>query len=154
MLLRQLMTPSPATIGPDVPLVELLATYRDMDSQLLYVVDPAGKLLGVISSFDILRVMLPFYLDSNLAKALPDDEAILRHAFAACRAMPASAFMTKKFIALIPDDSFLAAEALFTERGINVLPVVDDAGRLVGELSRRTALKYLAARCLLDPKAE
>jgi len=154
MLIRHLMTPRPATIGPDVLFSELLAAYRDMESQLLYVVDAEDKLLGVISSYDILRVMLPFYLDSNLAKALPDDAAIIRHAFAACRALPASAFMTKKFIALRPDDPFLAAEALFAERGVNILPVLDDDGRLVGELARRTALKHLAARCLLDHNAE
>jgi CBS-domain-containing membrane protein len=148
------MTPRPATIGPDVLFSELLAAYRDMESQLLYVVDAEDKILGVISSYDILRVMLPFYLDSNLAKALPDGDAIIRHAFAACRDLPASAIMTKEFIALSPDDSFLAAEALFAERGVNILPVLDDAGRLVGELARRTALKHLAARCLLDHNAE
>ena len=152
MLLRQLMTPRPAAIGPDVPFCELLAAYRDMDSQLLYVVDPEDRLLGVISSYDVLRVMLPFYLDSNLAKALPDDESVIRHGFAACRHLPASAVMTRTFVALSPDDPFLAAEALFAERGVNVLPVVDAAGHLVGELARRTALKHLAARCDLDRK--
>lgn len=154
MLLRDLMTNHPAAIGPDMPFEELLAIYRDMDSMLLYVVDPAGRLLGVISSYDILRVMLPFYLDSNLTKALPDDEAVVRHAFRACRGMPASAFMTRTITALRPEDSFLTAEALFAERGMNILPVVDGEGRLVGELARRVALKHLAAMCLPATTAE
>jgi CBS-domain-containing membrane protein len=154
MLLRHLMTPRPAAIGPDVPFDRLLDTYRDMESQLLYVVDPEGRLLGVISSYDVLRVMLPFYLDSNLAKALPDDETLIRHACVACRHLTASDIMVKDFAALAPDDPFLTAEALFAERGVNVLPVLDAAGRLVGELSRRTALKHLAARCHPDPQPE
>jgi CBS-domain-containing membrane protein len=154
MLLRDLMSTRPAAIGPDLPFEELLATYRDMDSLLLYVVDAEHILLGVISSYDILRVMLPFYLDSNLVKALPDDEAVVRHAFSACRTLPASALMTKDFVALNPGDSFLSAEALFAERSLNILPVVDAKGRLVGEIARRSALKHLAARLLPDTKAE
>ena len=148
MLLRDLMTTNPAAIGPNTLFADLLAIYRDMDSMLLYVVDDEARLVGVISSYDILRVMLPFYLDSNLAKALPDDEAVIRHAFHACRGMPASAVMSRDLITLRPDDSFLTAEALFAERGMNILPVLDAEGRLVGELARRTALKHLAGLCL------
>lgn len=154
MLLRDLMTERPATIGPDILFSELLATYRDMDSLLLYVIDPERRLLGVISSYDVLRLMLPFYLDSNLARALPDDEAVIRHAFRACRNIPASAVMTKDFVSLRGDDTFLAAEALFAERGINILPVLDANGRLIGELARRTALKHLATLCRHEPNAE
>lgn len=154
MLLRDLMTTDPAAIGPDLPFEELLAIYRDMDSMLLYVVDADWHLLGVISSYDILRVMLPFYLDSNLTKALPDDTAVIRHAFRACRGMPASAFMSKDLTTLRPEDSFLTAEALFAERGLNILPVVDERGCLVGELARRVALKHLAALCLTAATTE
>lgn len=154
MLLRDLMTTEPAAIGPQTSFEVLLAIYRDMDSMLLYVVDEDTRLLGVISSYDILRVMLPFYLDSNLTKALADDEAVVRHAFRACRGVPASAIMTREFAAVGPDDSFLTAEAIFAERGVNILPVLDAEGRLLGELARRVALKHLAGLCLPADTAE
>ena len=150
MRIRHMMQESLAVVGPDVTFTEMLLAYRDTDSRLVYVVDDAGKLLGVVSSYDILRAMLPFYLDSNLVKALPDDEAVIRQAFASCKGQSVTEIMTTDFVAVKPDDLFLQAEALIAERGVNVLPVLDDQGKLVGEVSRRAILKYLAARCGLD----
>lgn len=150
MRIRNMMHDSLAVVGPDVTFSELLLAYRDTDSRLVYVVDAAGKLLGVVSSYDILRAMLPFYLDSNLVKALPDDEAVIRQAFASCKGQSVTEIMTTDFVAVKPDDLFLEAEALIAERGVNVLPVLNDQGKLVGEVSRRAILKYLAVHCGLD----
>lgn len=150
MRIRHMMQESLAVVGPDVTFTTLLTAYRDTDSRLVYVVDAAGALLGLVSSYDILRAMLPFYLDSNLVKALPDDASVVRQAFAACRDRPVAEIMTTDIAAVSPDDLFLEAEALIAERGVNVLPVVDENGKLVGEVSRRTILKYLAGRCGLE----
>jgi CBS domain-containing protein len=144
------MQESLAVVGPDVTFTEMLLAYRDTDSRLVYVVDDAGKLLGVVSSYDILRAMFPFYLDSNLVKALPDDESVIRQAFSGCKGQPVAEIMTTDFVSVGPDDLFLEAEALIAERGVNVLPVLDAEGKLVGEVSRRAILKYLAARCGLE----
>jgi CBS domain-containing protein len=153
MRIRNMMNNSLAVISPDVDFAALLAAYREMESRLVYVVEPDAKLVGVISSYDILRAMFPFYLDSNLVKALPDDESVLRQAFASCKDQPAADIMTVDFVSVHPDALFLEAEALIAERGVNVLPVVDDAGKLVGEITRRAILKYLAERCGLDNEA-
>lgn len=153
MRIRNMMNNSLAVISPDVDFAALLAAYREMESRLVYVVEPDARLIGVISSYDILRAMFPFYLDSNLVKALPDDESVLRQAFAACKGQPAADIMTVNFVSVHPDALFLEAEALIAERGVNVLPVVDDAGKLVGEITRRAILKYLAERCGLDNEA-
>lgn len=150
MRIRHMMQESLAVVGPDVTFTEMLLAYRDTDSRLVYVIDGAGKLLGVVSSYDILRAMFPFYLDSNLVKALPDDDTIIRQAFSGCQGMPVADIMTTDFVAVHPDDLFLQAEALIAERGVNVLPVLDAEGKLVGEVSRRAILKYLAARCGLE----
>jgi len=153
MHIRHMMRDRLAVVGPDVPFATMFRAYRDMDSRLVYVTDPDRKLLGVVSSYDILRVMLPFYLDSNLVKALPDDSSVIRQAFAACKDTPVSDIMPRNVASVGPDDTFLEAEALIAERGINVLPVVDDEGRLVGEVTRRAILKYLADRCGLESEA-
>lgn len=153
MRIRHMMHANPATVGPDVTFAALLRAYRKMDSRLVYVTDSDRRLLGVVSSYDLLRTMLPFYLDSNLARALPDDASVIRQAFAACKDRPVAEIMTRDFVAVGPDDSFLEAEALIAERGVTVLPVVDAGGRLLGEVSRRAILKYLAGRCGLESEA-
>lgn len=150
MRIRHMMQKSLAIVRPDVTFTEMLLAYREMDSRLVYVVDESDTLLGVISSYDILRAMFPFYLDSNLVKALPDDESVFRQAFDGCKGRPLTEIMTTDFASVKPDDLFLQAEALIAERGVNVLPVIDDNGRLVGEVTRRAILKYITARCGLD----
>ena len=124
-----------------------------MDSRLVYVVDATRHLLGVISSYDLLRTMLPFYLDSNLAKALPDDDAVILQAFEACQNRTAGEIMTREFVAVHPDDTFLEAEALIAEHGISVLPVLEADGQLVGAVSRRAILNALAAQCGFNSEA-
>jgi CBS domain-containing protein len=154
MRIRHMMHDNPAVVGPEVSFATLLLAYRDMDSRLVYVTAPDRRLMGVVSSYDLLRVMLPFYLDSNLAKALSDDdETLVRQSCLACQALSAADIMTRTFVSIGPDDTFLEAEALIAERGVNVLPVLDADGRLVGEMTRRRILKYLAGHCGLDNEA-
>ena len=153
MRIRHMMHDHLAIVSPDVSFADLLHAYHAKASRLVYVVDANQKLLGVVSSYDMLRSLLPFYLDSNLVKALPDDDALIRQAFSACKGVPVAEIMTRDFVALSPDDSFLEAEALIAERGVNVLPVLDEKGRLLGEVTRRTILNYLADRCGLPQEA-
>lgn len=153
MQIRHMMHKNLAVVGPDVSFADMLQAYRAMASRLVYVIEPDRKLLGVISSYDILRAMLPFYLDSNLVKALPDDDSVIRQAFASCKDRPVVEIMTQKFVAVGPDDTFLEAEAIITEQGVNALPVIDADGKLIGEVTRRAILKYLAGRCGLDSEA-
>ena len=153
MRIRYMMHARPAVVGPDVSFAALLRTYRDMDSRLVYVTDKGRKLLGVISSYDIMRALLPFYLDSNLARALPDDESIIRESCLACRDLAVTDIMTRDFVSIGPDATFLEAEALIAERKVNVLPVLDAEGRLLGEVTRPIILKYLAGRCGLENEA-
>ncbi|GFK96137.1 hypothetical protein NNJEOMEG_04017 [Fundidesulfovibrio magnetotacticus] len=127
-------------IAPEESFEQVLRAMRDMPSRLLHVVDSHGKLLGVISSYDVLKAMLPFYVDANLAKALGDEEAFIRRALEENRALTARELMTSGCAALAEDSHFLEAEALFKEREINALPVLDDQGRSVGEVTRKAVL--------------
>ena len=147
MRIREMMRDTLATVGPDAPFAALTAAHRRRDSRLVYVVDKKGRLLGVVSCYDLLRAALPFYVDSNLARALPDDAAVVCEGFAACQNKTAADVMNPKVVSVSQDDTFFTAEALFAEGKFHVLPVVDADGRVVGELTRRRILDYLAGRC-------
>jgi len=147
MRIREMMRDTLATVGPDAPFAALVAAHRRRDSRLVYVVDADNRLLGVVSCYDILRAALPFYVDSGLARALPEDATVVCDGFASCQGKTAADIMVKKVASIGPDDTFFAAEALFTEGHYNVLPVVDADGRVVGEITRRRILEHLAAHC-------
>ena len=147
MRIREMMRDTLATVGPNAPFASLVAAHRRRDSRLVYVVDAANKLLGVVSCYDLLRAALPFFVDSNLARALPEDAAVVCDGFEVCKAKTAADIMNPKVVSVGPEDTFFAAEALFAEGRYNVLPVVDADGRLLGEITRRRILDRLAAHC-------
>ena len=148
MRLRELMRTTLSRANPDTPFAVLVEAHRRRDSRLVYVVDETDRLLGVVSCYDLLRAALPFYVDSNLARALPEDATVVRDGFAAaCRDKTAGDVMTTQVVSVSPDDTVFAAEAYFAEGRHNVLPVVDATGRVVGEVTRRTILVVLAGSC-------
>lgn len=59
LLVRDVMTDPGASIGPDAPLPDALATLLDGEVRLLPVVAGDGALLGVISLGHVLRVLDP-----------------------------------------------------------------------------------------------
>ncbi len=147
MNIGKMMNTSPLTVGPEADFTTMLCKLSCLPGRLLYVVDGQGRLLGLVSSRDLLALMVPPYLDSNLARAVADDEAIVRRAFAAHKDETAADIMVTEIVALTPDDQFMTADAVIREKGLNALPVVDKAGRLLGEITRRDALRYLTLSC-------
>ena len=147
MITRELMHTDLTTVSPDTPLPDLLCNFDNGNSRLLYVVDTSGRLTGVITSFDLIKAMLPSYLDSNLAGAVAEDQVITAHEFAKLKAMTARDIQITEFAALKPEHSMLKAQAIIREKGVNALPVVDAAGRPVGEITRKEVLKFISHLC-------
>lgn len=127
----------------DAPFESLLRKQACLMPQIIHVVDDAMHLLGVITSLDLLRPMLPAYLDSRLAGALADDLDMVRSRIIKNRDKQARDLMTADVFFVSPDATFLEADALIVEKRINAIPVVDDRGVLVGEICRRDILRYL-----------
>ena len=143
MMLREL-----TTVAAQCEFSDLLLKQACLPSRQIYVTDPAAKLLGIITSYDLLKLMAPFYLDSNLARALPDDSEVVAQAFTRNQSKTAAEIMQRKFHALAPSDNFALAEAVMREKGVFALPVLDADGVLLGEISRREVLKYLVFNVL------
>lgn len=141
LLVRDVMTDPGASIGPDAPLPDALATLLDGEVRLLPVVAGDGALLGVISLGHVLRV-----LDTDLAAQLAGSSGAIRSRLqdlAAGRAARGG-MITRPYT--VPADSLLEAAArALTARGLTRVPVVDASGRLVGILSERAIVSALVA---------
>ena len=154
MKIATIMNPRIATTGPDTRFIDLLKTMRGKPSRLMHVVAQDGKLLGVISNYDVLKVMLPFYVDSNLARAVAFDEEFARRTLEDNKGLAAKDLMVEDCVTLTADSHFLEAEALLKEKGVNALSVVDAAGRAVGEVTRKAVLSKLIDLLAPDTKSE
>lgn len=147
MLVASLYNPDVATLSPEETLGRVLCLMPGVRSRLLYITDADSKLLGVVSSFDLLKLMLPDYLDANLARSVAGGDSLIRTSFQEHAATKISAIMTSALVTCAPEDTVVAVNALIREKGVNVLPVVDNQGRLLGEVTRRDILGSVAKLC-------
>lgn len=149
MYVRDMFSADTITVAPDVEFPALVQLFAERPQRIMHVVDAAGKLLGVISSFELLGLLSPGFVDANLAKALPadyDERAVCR-SYTEHRCRTAKEIMRADVQPLRPDDHYLRVETLMRQQGITVLPVVDDGGLLLGEISLKKVLRYLAGVC-------
>jgi CBS domain-containing membrane protein len=137
---QEIMTREVVTVPPDSPLAEVAAAMGHRGISGVPVVDPAGRVVGVISEKDFLTqlgVAAPGNFMSLVASCLKSK---------GCVALPikkqtAGDLMSAPAVTVGPDTSVKEIAALFTAQGINRVPVTDAAGRLLGIVSRGDLVK-------------
>jgi CBS domain-containing protein len=148
-LVREIMDPSPATVGPEAGVEEVVRTLREHELPGVPVVDGDGRCLGIVTEADLVLpdeqgdLHLPHYVNlfggTVFLESLGRFEGRLRKAFAAT----AADMMTAAPDTVTPDTTVREAARLIHESGHNRLPVVD-GGRLVGVVTRLDVLGALA----------
>jgi CBS domain-containing protein len=103
------------TIRPDAPVRDLLAQLAQFKIGALIVGDDSGQIVGIVSERDVVR---------HLHEAGP---SLLD--------LTVSQIMTSDVTTCSPGDSVDDLMALMTQRRFRHVPVVDDAGSLIGIVS-------------------
>ena len=142
-----IMTAKPVTIGPQATVQELADLLRTRDLSGVPVVDDANKLLGVVTSGDLVAqdadLRFPHYIqffDGLIyLQSIKKFEERLNKALGATVAdiMSAHAYSVHK------DDVMSAVATLMNKYKINLVPVVDDANKLVGVVTRHDVIAGL-----------
>ncbi|MBI5845201.1 MAG: CBS domain-containing protein [Deltaproteobacteria bacterium] len=147
MTIENIMLKSVGTVLPDTPFSDLLSTHLKSESRQLYVVDEKGRLLGVLSNYDLLKLIAPDYLDSNLARSLHEDGRFFGDFIEKMKNKTAKDLMVKEFVAVKPGETVLEASILIREKRFFALPVVDENNILLGEVARSQILAHVARAC-------
>lgn len=92
-----------------------------------------GQLLGIISDRDVLRHVSPYLNTPHETKR--DKERMLE---------PAESIMTKNPITIPVSNGVREAARLMVKNNISLLPVVDASNTLIGVISWKDVLRYLA----------
>ncbi len=141
---EQVMTRDVGTVAPDAPIADVVNLLVNQAYRAVPVVDPDGRLLGIITDGDLLR-------RAGVPRAA-QQHALTPEAFQAllaelrARDQTAADIMTRELITLQPDTSLAEAMRIMTGHGLKRLPVVDSQGRLQGILSRIDVLRTLGQR--------
>jgi CBS domain-containing protein len=117
---KDAMTTDMVTVSPDSTIEEAMRLLIDERISGAPVVDQHGKLIGIISEYQLLEVVY-------------DPELKAQHV---------SDFMTRNVITVDADALLASVANMFVLHRIRRLPVVQN-GQLVGVVARRDLLKYI-----------
>jgi CBS domain-containing protein len=133
------------TVAPQTPLDEVIRMIDANDIQRVAVVDPEGKLLGLISDRDLLRCFKEekegIWRFLSKIKPWKKDDASGRGLLERLEQSTAGMVMNTDLIVVQEDMLIEEAIALITEKALKRLPVVDEAGRFKGMISRDSLLR-------------
>lgn len=117
---RSAMSALPVVLGPDDELTAAAAAMVASGADSLPVVDESVRLIGMLSTTDVLR--------HEARRALPAPRQ---------DGLTAADVMTPRPLTVRPHENLLDAVALMTGQRVRHLPVTDGSGRLLGMLSDR-----------------
>jgi CBS domain-containing protein len=146
----EIMERDPVTVAPGTSVQDVVAALRDHQLPGLPVVEPDGKVVGIVTEADLVLpdddgdLHIPHYINlfggTIFLESLGRFEERLNKAFAA----DAADMMTRNPDTVSPDTSIREAARLIHDRGHNRLPVVED-GKLVGVVTRLDVLGALTS---------
>jgi CBS domain-containing protein len=136
-LVGELMTPAVVKVRPDTPFKEIAQVLAGNDITAVPVVDEEGRPLGVVSEADLLRNEAA---GEDPAGLLPAAHLSSKER-ARSGATTAHGLMTSPAECARPEWTVVEAARVMDHRHIKRLPVVDEAGRLVGIVSRSDLLR-------------
>ena len=114
------------TFSPEMDILEAIHTLLSNRISGAPVVDKLGTIVGVLSEKDCIAVALQTsYYEERAGKV--------------------EEFMTRDVKTVSANASMIEIAKLFLETNFRRYPVVDDDGRLVGQISRRDVLKAMEA---------
>ena len=143
------MTRDPIVVRTETPLNEAIQILAERRISGLPVVDDAGQLVGIISETDLMwretGVTPPAYimfLDSVIYLQNPaKHERELHKALG----QTVGEVMSSNPISISPDKPLKEAAQIMHEKEVRRLPVVDDAGQVIGILTRGDIVRAMAA---------
>lgn len=128
--ITKIMTPAPTTIQVGQKLSEVHAAMTKGGFHHIPVVDGA-KLVGILSSTDLLRVSYEHGADVRQVDAVLDHTVSIRD------------LMTGEPIVLSASQTVRDAVGHFSKGAFHSLPVVDDEGQLAGMVTTTDVMQYM-----------
>lgn len=134
MLVSNLMTTDPVTVGMDATVAHIRDIFNDRRFHHLIVVEH-GQIVGVISDRDLLGALSPFI--GRRDERAADERLLHRHAHQ---------IMTRDPICIEAGTHAESAAALLLAHRISCLPVVDGQRRPVGIVTWRDLISWSLTR--------
>ena len=142
MFVHDAMLESPVTTTPRETFEELLKRLLGSRQATAAVLEQDGTLVGLVGIHDVLRKIVPVYVDMDKKlMELMHEDYFVEH-FDQLRNTHVEDFMSRDIDTVAPDDTLIKAVAIIVEHRRKTLPVLE-AGKFVGMITRRSILEFV-----------
>ncbi len=146
-LVADFMRTSVVTVTSEATMSDAITIMIRERTNGVVVVDDSKKVVGILSSWDIIEHIVPDYLeeDKHLASFEAGEMFVKRSQ--QLRNDPITKFMTKNVHTIGSQHTLMEAAALLSTFHIRQLPVVDNQGTLIGYINR-TDIKLAVGKAI------
>jgi len=148
---KEIMTTDVMSIGPEESIHDAAAILAEYHISGLPVVDEQNKVIGIISSSDIVKFSGQSHVvnlvgTSGWVSPYTDPTAMtsLSTGFALLRKKQVKEIMTRRVITVVETASMDEVARILSKKKINRLPVTDASGVLVGIITRTDLITAMA----------
>ncbi|HAZ27205.1 TPA: CBS domain-containing protein [Candidatus Acetothermia bacterium] len=141
MKAREVMRRDLTSVEVDTTVFQVIYLMHQSGLSSLPVVDEDGRVVGIISEQDLIRAVLPGYVDMLQSVSFLPSLDQLGRKLRAVGPKPVAEFMEHDVLVVRADDTDLHLADLMLRKGLKQIPVVDEQGRMVGVV-RRIDLLY------------
>jgi CBS domain-containing protein len=148
-LVRDVMSTSLFAIRADASVNDAADILADKGIASLPVVDAEGALVGVLRDDDLIaseaRVHVPTFINFlGLAAPFPGEMKHLEQELKKIAGATVADVMDADPPTIGPEQSLQDVATLMHERNVNSVPVVDDAGKVLGVVARADIVRFIA----------
>jgi CBS domain-containing protein len=147
LAVRDLMTLDVLSARPDQSLGDVARMMMDKDVRALPVVDDNGSLVGMVTHRELLKYLIPDYLQrskSGKFRALPANLTAGHPGSSDPRGLPVKDVMSRAVLCLSEDQTLTDVANLMNNKDVDRFPVVRE-GIVVGFLTRADLIRRLVA---------
>ena len=149
MKVKDIMEPIKNWLTPEMSLREAVQVMRStkrghgLSVNGIVVLDQAMNLVGIVSTKDILRIIIPAHVFFEERLSDISWESIRREKSAIAESMPVSKIMTDDVRVISAEETLLRCADIFLTEQIRRLPVVRSDGKVVGVVYLRDVYNAL-----------
>ena len=146
MKVKDVMAKDIIAVGPSTGIREIYKIFCKKNIGGVPVIDGSNKILGMVTKTELLDVVIPDYFDMVGDFLFIDDFGALEERLESIPSLElfiAEDLMIRGVIIIKQNASLMKAPVLMNKYNIRRLPVVDEANRLVGVITRMDVCKAL-----------
>jgi CBS domain-containing protein len=145
LTVRDVMTPNALTVSPDQTLGDVARLMVEHDIRALPVVDAAGALVGIVSHRELLKYLIPDFLQrTKSGEFRAPTKSQLQRGAADPRLITVKEAMARSVLCLSEDQTLADVANLISSKDVDRFPVVRE-GVVVGFLTRADLIRRLIA---------